>query len=311
MSHRFRRQCRPALGTFVEIALHEEDLPEQADQQAAIFDAAFAQIAEVQQQMSFHDADSALSRINLAAPGTTLTLPDWTYELLTIARQLYTATDGLFDCGVGARLVSDGLLPRHPHAVTHQHASAQDPASKAGRSTITDLQFHGDNQITLARRVCLDLGGIAKGFAVDKAVAAINAMQVARCLVNAGGDLKVAGEFAQDIVVRHPLAPTTLIPFGQLSQGAVATSAPYFSLRGDGNGARCALYDPNGTSLTRSHSYTVLAPDCVIADALTKAVAAAFNRHAYADRNTPAQTTTPIPFHPAFLSSYQAQAFVM
>lgn len=297
--HAFRRQCRPALGTFVDIALHEDDLPPRADDRQAVFDAAFAQIDEVQRQMSFHDPGSALSRINRAMPGSRIEVPQLTREVISIALELFAVTDGLFDADVGGHLVSHGLLP--------DHGAGARPMPCGGPA---GLRLDADGCVTVTRTVCLDLGGIAKGFAVDRAVEAIGAMGVARCIVNAGGDLRAAGETAAKVVVRRPDMPGALLPLGEISDGAVATSAPYFSLEGAGRAARCALFDPSGASLTALRSYTVLAPTCVLADALTKAVAVAVHRRSgSAGGDCAPQAFTR--FHADFLDAFHAQAYIL
>jgi thiamine biosynthesis lipoprotein len=119
----------------------------------------------------------------------------------------------------------------------------------------------------------LDLGGIAKGFAVDQAVRSLKRAGVAWGLVNAGGDLRAFGSRAWPIHVRHPAAPGQLIAVGTLREGAVATSAPYFSERMQGGQPTSALFDPTTErSIVAPISATVFARTCLFADALTKAV---------------------------------------
>jgi thiamine biosynthesis lipoprotein len=197
--------------------------------------------------------------------------------------------------------VRAGLLPS-------QHA---DDAVIPAPSSIANLQLHGANYITVMHRVCLDFGGIAKGYAVDKAIEAVTSRGVSRCLINAGGDLRVTGDLAEKIFVRLPASPGTLVCLGCLSDGALATSAPYYSLQGEGAAARCALYAPSGKSLTQSLSYTVLAPECVIADALTKAVAVAFNQNTQARDAIAGRASVFLPYDPGFLIPFDAQAFIL
>jgi thiamine biosynthesis lipoprotein len=295
----FRRQCRPALGTLVEIALHEDDLPVDAADQQAVFDAAFARIEQVQRQMSFHDPDSVLSRINRVAPNSRIEVPQQTREVLGIALRIHLATGGLFDCGVGGHLVRARLLPNHCAA----------PGAPAGGG-LGQLCLDADGGVIVRQRVCLDLGGIAKGFAVDQAVEMIGAMGVARRIVNAGGDLRVAGGFAEPIVVRRPDVPGMFVPLGELADGAIATSAPYFSAQGEGTAQRCALFDPVGISLVARRSYTVVAPTCVLADALTKAVAVAYHRQS--DDSMAAMAVCSFKaFQADFLNTLNAQAFIL
>ena len=117
-----------------------------------------------------------------------------------------------------------------------------------------------------------DLGGIAKGYAVDCAVTALRAAGVAQGWVNAGGDVRVFGDWQLPLQVRSPADASQCIPCTVLHNRAAATSAHAPSLEADPPGA---LY--HGVSRERApagHSWTVAAPHCMTADALTKVVAA-------------------------------------
>lgn len=293
------RQCRPALGTLIEIAIPPAQLPQSDARRQALFERAFSAIRRVEQEMSFHAPDSALSRLNRTRAGASIRLPAGCYEVLEIARAIHLASAGMFDCGVGDRLVRAGMLPCHGGI-----------SAPEGSSSIAGLQLQGDGVVTLLRPTCIDLGGIAKGYAVDQAVEALASAGIHQCSINAGGDLRLLGSNAQEIFVRHPAAPGLAVLLGQLADGAVATSAPYHSLQGTGRQQRCALFDPDGRSLTAPLSYTVLAPRCVIADALTKAVAVAWHRQ---QRTLPAAASSPLPlaFAAAFLTPFEAQAFIL
>ena len=71
----------------------------------------------------------------------------------------------------------------------------------------------------------LDLGGIAKGFAVDKAVEALKQCGATSGYVNAGGDLRVFGDVSQSIQIRNPGNSSELMSLGSLANGAIATSS--------------------------------------------------------------------------------------
>src|SRR4029078_3507060 len=77
----------------------------------------------------------------------------------------------------------------------------------------------------------LDLGGLAKGFAVDRAVEALQLDGVSSAVVNAGGDVRVFGARSSTIHVRHPSCPQTLAHTIQLHRAALATSSPCFTER--------------------------------------------------------------------------------
>jgi thiamine biosynthesis lipoprotein len=137
-----------------------------------------------------------------------------------------------------------------------------------------DIELLDDHCIRYRRALRVDLGGIAKGFAVDLAVCALTACDIEDVLVNAGGDLRVAGPRAHGVHLRNPTEPLEKAYFLEVKGKALATSAPYFSRRKDTRDCEIsALVDPaSRMSELKVGSVTVLASDCASADALTKAV---------------------------------------
>lgn len=145
------RRARPLLGTMVEIGAAGGNT-------ASAIDAAFDEIAAVHRLMSFHEGLSDVSRLNRAPLGTPLQVDPQTYEVLSWAERMSMLSDGVFDITVGARLVAAGSLPA---------PAAQWPSDEA---TFRDVWLLPDYRVALRRRVWIDLGGIAKGYAVDRAL---------------------------------------------------------------------------------------------------------------------------------------------
>jgi thiamine biosynthesis lipoprotein len=252
------RRARPLLGTLVEIAV-DDDLP-RADAERTIA-AAFAAVARVHTLMSYHDPASELSRLNREAWLRPVTVSDETWQVLTAAQQLGAASDGLFDITVAPPLERAGFLPRH---------ADQLPAS--ARGSWQDIELLADQRVRLARRLRLDLGGIAKGFAVDQAIAQLRAAGIASGGVNAGGDLRVLGMAPRTVHLRDPLRPTRLLPV-TTTHAAAATSAGYFRNRPWAGRVCCPIVHPGTRALCDARrSVTVFADDCQTADALTKTV---------------------------------------
>lgn len=259
--HKLRR-ARPLLGTLVEISAAgpEAALP-------AALDAAFASIERVHRLMSFHAQDSDVSRINAAEAGSAVGVAEDTYRVLARALELGTLSGGVFDIATAGVLVEQGFLPRH--------AGAAFPAPDA---TFLDLALLDGHRVQWRRKGWIDLGGIAKGYAVDCAIAALRSHGVDSGVVNAGGDLRCFGQ-AQPIHVRRPDAPATLVPLGWLQDLAIATSAGYFA-GVQRNGRQVdPLVDPDRHACTAwAESVSVVASDCMTADALTKIVRLARER---------------------------------
>lgn len=253
MSARTQR-AQPWLGTLVEIAAEGADA---ASLNAAI-GRAFARIAAIHGAMSFHDADSELSRINRRAARDWVTLSGDLAQVFGAALDFAAASDGLFDPSVAPWLVATGHLPRHPHLPTE---------------TVPDwrsIELDGD-RVRFARPLLIDFGGIAKGYAVDAALAVLRDAGVDTARVNAGGDLARFGDTAEAVRVRHPAQPTRGLHLAALREGAVATSAGYYQAEAIASPLR---HPHTGAELCRTLSVSVLAPTCLAADALTKIVAA-------------------------------------
>jgi thiamine biosynthesis lipoprotein len=127
--------------------------------------------------------------------------------------------------------------------------------------------------IRFRRRLTIDLGGIAKGFAVDRAIDVLQASGVDAGLVNAGGDLRVFGSHNPAVRIRSPLDPSRAAGIITLKNRALATSATYFSRRKSPGQTCSALIDGQTQQpLVDDVSVTVAAADCMTADALTKIV---------------------------------------
>jgi thiamine biosynthesis lipoprotein len=225
-------RMRPLLGTFVAIRARSGDRrsPQDLERVLAL---AFGAVARVHGLMSAQDPASDVSRVNGAAPGETVPVDAWTLVVLRRARDIWQETLGLFDpCaapGVAGSFAHLELLP---------------------------------GAVRPVRRVRLTLDGIAKGFAVDQAVAALQAGGVSSGVVNAGGDLRIFGAKPEPVCVRHPARPGSFVAIGELREAAVATSGRYF-------GSSCI--DPrSGRACSAEVSGTVVAADCTTADALTK-----------------------------------------
>src|SRR6516165_9961186 len=108
------RRAQPWLGTFVEIAA-SGGCDRQDDLQDAV-DAAFDAVAQVHRLMSFHDAESDVSRLNREGHAGPVTVHAWTYQVLETALELNRRSDGCFDIAVAPLLQRRGLLPGHSNS---------------------------------------------------------------------------------------------------------------------------------------------------------------------------------------------------
>jgi FAD:protein FMN transferase len=249
------RRCRPLLGTFVEITARGGEV---AMLERAV-KAAFEAVASVQSLMSVHDAGSELSQLNRRAHLQPVRVGGETFAVLERARELARQSDGAFDFTVGATLASWGLLP----------ARLRRRASGSWR----DVELLPGNRVRFRRPLVVDLGGIAKGYAVDCAIRGLREGGVASGLVNAGGDLRTFGGEAVSVHLRHPATPQQLIRSVELRDAALATSSPCFTRRRwRGRVVSHLVLPGRRAAVTRNISVSVRARECWLADALTKVV---------------------------------------
>jgi thiamine biosynthesis lipoprotein len=255
------RRARPLLGTLVEIAV-AGGAP--GDREAAV-EAAFAAIARVHRLMSFHDADSDVGRLNREAAMHPVGVHAWTYRVLETAAELHRGSQGAFDLAVAPVLQSMGRLPRDgdpPSSASPAQCAAAAVELLPGHA----VRFRHPG-------VGIDLGGIAKGFAVDRAIEAIKDHGLARGLVNAGGDLAAFGPEPETIYIRHPGDPRRLLGRAEISDEALASSGRCFDPFRSADGSASAIIDPHSHEPVRATAgATVCAPTCMVADALTKVV---------------------------------------
>jgi len=253
------RRVRPWLGTLVEVRL-DGCAPDRA---ANACEQAFAEVAAIHRLMSFHDAGSDLDRLHRAAAGRTVRVDPRTRDVLDWSLRIAAASDGCFDPTVAAQQVAWSLLPRP--------ASALLPDRDA---TWRDIELVGRDGVRFVRPLWIDLGGIAKGYAVDRAVEILGDAGAEQIVVNAGGDLRVAGRQAS--INLRTQAGLEALPRLELADAALATSAP---APGSRRNARLVNSSPHVDGRTRRpmalRSVSVVAARCVVADALTKVVMAA------------------------------------
>ena len=260
------------LGTVVDIAGHAED----ASDARAVIGAAFSEIALIHRLMSFHDEDSDVSRMNreaarrpnrFARPRTKaarrpVQVDRRTMQVLSAARTLSRQSGGLFDVTVAPDLVAAGLMPRP--------AAACKPAADA---CWRDIELLSDDRVFFRKPLWLDLGGIAKGYAVDRAFQICAGGAVADYLINAGGDLRLSKGVTASITLDAPTGDGGAVPRVELTGGGIASSCGRPHARSHAG----MLTGPHVDGVTRAgvdplRFAAVLAQECMVADALTKVV---------------------------------------
>jgi thiamine biosynthesis lipoprotein len=249
------RRTRPLLGTFVEISLAGVD----AGALHASANAAFDTIAHIHEIMSFHAADSDISRLNNGAIGEAVQIDAHTWRVIQQACEISQASGGVFDITVGGAMMARGALPGMLRRKLDRNASFR------------DIELLADCRVRLRRPLAIDVGGIAKGYAVDCAVGVLQAMGVASGCVNAGGDLRAFGDEDIPVDVRDPLYPAIMGAQVNIRDRAFATSANYAASENFSSAG--IVLDPRDDAMVMAgRSASVSAATCMIADALAKCV---------------------------------------
>jgi thiamine biosynthesis lipoprotein len=249
---------RPLLGTTVVIRVHGLG---ETDVHRAI-DEAFAEIALIHRLMSFQDRDSDISRLNREASERTQDVHPATYEVLHWAREIAEASEGCFDITVAGRLVDWGILPAP--------ASRHPPDAQA---CWRDIELGEDYSVRFRRPLFIDVSGIAKGYAVDRAIEKLQSRGMTQACVNAGGDLRVYGPEMERVMLLPEHMPQDGMPVLEIANAAVASSGGHLERRRRG-GQICGPHvdGRNGEPAATDCLVSVVAESCMIADALTKPV---------------------------------------
>lgn len=269
---RLVRRTVPVMGTVAEVGVvHDDDM-----QAHAAIDDAIAALRRVDRIMTRFTDTSEIGRANLSAANRPVPIGEETGLVLEEALAWAEASDGAFDPCLGRAValwdVGERRVPPAPHELERFAAQRLYRGLEIGRRGGGLVVLYHDPDISL------DLGGIAKGYGVDRAVEALRACGVSDGLVNVGGDLYALGTSddgdAWTVGIRDPLAPSRLLASIEASDQAVATSGDYLQYFQYGGRRYHHLLDPRTgePSAGASHSVTVMADDCLTADAAGTAV---------------------------------------
>jgi thiamine biosynthesis lipoprotein len=256
------------MGTIGEIRVVHDD----ASLAHRAIDRAFEELARLEQRFSYFREGSDIGVINRRAFREEVSIGEETADL--IARSLYWSqvTGGYFEPGLGkVTSIWD---------VKHRTEPPPDGLWRrlAGRSFFKSIQLTRHESVygvrLLSEDVRLDLGGIAKGYAADRAVAALAQEGIEQALVTLGGDIASLGgkskEQAWRVGIRDPLQPSQIASVLSLRNQAVATSGNYEQFFVSKGGLYHHLIDP---TLARPggggfRSLTIIGNSCRDADAL-------------------------------------------
>lgn len=284
---KLRTATRRMMGTEATIIIGHEPSAEAED---AVRDA-FAAMEQVAADMTRFEAHSDIGRAN-GTPNQWVAVTPATAHVVRSALALSRASDGAFDPTLDRLSVLWGFHNGEQQAGLPEMAAIAPWRNVQGYRQVELRREAGRDSLRLAPPpegsavgvgagvgVALDLGGIAKGYAVDQAVARLRAHGVRHALIEAGGDIYALGAKPDGdpwtLGVRNPKRPSSIYTTIAIADAAVATSGDYINYR-DVNGRRYGhILDPRTAMPTANlSSLTVLADTAMNADGLATA---AFN----------------------------------
>lgn len=241
-------RCKTLLGTYVDVTIVGK---QKSDVLLNISQRVFSRIQKIENLLSFHSDDSELSYVNFNAYYHPCIISDEMREVLEQALEISQLTDGFYDVSIASELVKNGFLP------DKSIRSDNDASWK-------DISLVG-NELKFLKNLQIDLGGIAKGYAVDQALKEVEGEDI-DIIINAGGDLTMSHWSDKSVEIRVPSLKKFDVVNLKMKNSSVATSASYYF---DKN--KNPIISPKSKKMIKDKkSISVFAPNCMLADALTK-----------------------------------------
>lgn len=256
------------MGTAIAVELWSDN----AEAGASAIDAVMAEMHRIDRAMSPHKAGSELSRINRDAGSAPVPLSDEMASLLARAEAFARLSGGAFDITYAA---VGRLYDYRARTKPSEEALGRARQAVGWRHLVLDRQAR---TVHFARPgMCIDLGGFAKGYAVDNAARILHSRGIGHAMVSAGGDSRVVGDRRGrpwTIGIRDPRRGSgEMVAVLPLVDCSISTSGDYERYFDEGGERFHHLIDPaTGRSPGGVHSVTVLAEDGLSCEALSKTV---------------------------------------
>jgi len=258
------KQSREVMGTLAQVTAIAND--DEAARRAV--EAAYARLDDVNRLMSDYIADSEIGRLNQLSVNESRTVSDETFTCLTRALEIAERSGGAFDVTCRPLVALWRQAAKRDSLPTEAELTAVRAAIGSDKLT---LDAAGRTITLLADGLQIDLGGIAKGYALDLAAEAMQSAGATGGLVDVGGDIVAFGTRRDGrpwrVGVRHPFEPG-LIAQLEVTDSAVATSGlqqRFFEIQGE---RYSHIVDPRtGRPAAEAPSVTVIADDGTTADA--------------------------------------------
>jgi FAD:protein FMN transferase len=254
------------MGTRITVELWSED----KDKAEQAIDAVLDEMRHVDESMSTYKPSSEVSQVNAKAADGPMHISKELFDLLVTAKEYSVLTDGAFDI----TYASVGYMYNFPKHIRPDEAQiAKALPAVDYRHVLLDAK-NQTVQFT-QKGVRIDLGGIAKGYSVDRGIDALKSRGVTRAYVSAGGDSRIIGDrFGKPWVVgvRDPRkGEGETIARIPLVNAAISTSGDYERFFDEGGVRYHHIIDPHtGHSASKVRSATVIGPYATRTDGLSK-----------------------------------------
>jgi thiamine biosynthesis lipoprotein len=262
-------------GTLVDITVY--DAPE--DQAATAVAAVDDDFQRMHREWHAWKPGGELVALNQRlASGETTTVSDFLLPLLLQARTLSIQSDGLFNPAIGRLIALWGFHSDEPPPGPPPPVEAIETLL-AGKPDMQALVIEGNQVASDNPLVQLDLGGFAKGYALNQAIARLRSLGVGNAIVNAGGDLCVTGRHGDrpwQVGIRHPQGEGVIAALAVADGECVLTSGNYERYREYQEVRYAHILDPRtGWPVRHVASATVIHVDGGVADAAATALTVA------------------------------------
>lgn len=246
-------------GTLVDISIYGAPEP----QARAAADAVLKDFQTLHQRLHAWQPDSELSQLNRAlARGETAPVAADLADMLNDASQLSARAGGLFNPAIGGLIRQWGFQRDEYTPVDIDPVGVAALVAAAPR--MSDLHIEPDSIRSDNPAVQLDLGGYAKGLALDRALRQLRQAGIQHALVNIGGNVIALGQHGErpwNVGIQHPRQPGAMATVALQDGWAIGTSGDYqryFELDGQ---RYCHLIDPrSGYPAQHTQAVTVLIP---------------------------------------------------
>jgi len=264
-----RAEWRDRTDAIMGTRIYVEVWSDEATKGDAAIDAVMADMRRIDELMSHYKPESQLSQINARAAQEPVQVDAELFDLIKLSTHYSVITEGAFDI----TYASVGHLYDYPHHV--KPTEAQIKAALPGvnwRNMLLDPVHHTVRFEHAGMRI--DLGGIGKGYAVDRGIAILQARGFQHALVTAGGDSRIIGDRMGRpwvIGIRNPDDKDQVVTRIPIVNSAMSTSGDYERYFDEGGIRYHHIIDPRtGHSASKVRSATILGPTATETDGMSK-----------------------------------------